>query len=315
MLLAARNNLQAVQRIDSQSVDNTVPRDVRSMRIAIVTICAYAEDEAVRLVSQENHEIYAKLHGYDLFFFTDKSQIMPNEKARMDVNDGVHKPFFWKVNAVKNVMDSGQYEWVFWVDCDALFMDAERTLESVIGMYTRNSTAATTGPIPVNLAEKDARSEVSILLAVDSTGINNGVWLLKNTEWSHRFLVDWWHSTILQGAGKNHNCSDQSTMQHALLYTRSMALDSAWDAIEGPIWPSEVRVVRQEHMQSFHSATALSVLSREWEEGDFIKHHPGCHYYKEPCKQLYIEAHNIFLQHVQRWMNKNAQLQQRLAGK
>ena len=45
---------------------------------------------------------------YDLFFFTSRSQIMPNEKGRMDVNDGVHKPFFWKVNAVKNVMDAGQ---------------------------------------------------------------------------------------------------------------------------------------------------------------------------------------------------------------
>ena len=32
-------------------------------RVRQVTICAYAEDEVVRLVSQENHEIYAKLHG------------------------------------------------------------------------------------------------------------------------------------------------------------------------------------------------------------------------------------------------------------
>lgn len=30
------------------------------------------------------------------------------------MNDGVHKPFFWKVNAVKNVLDTGNYDWVLW---------------------------------------------------------------------------------------------------------------------------------------------------------------------------------------------------------
>ena len=33
------------------------------MRVAVCTICAYAEDEIVRVVSQENHELYTKLHG------------------------------------------------------------------------------------------------------------------------------------------------------------------------------------------------------------------------------------------------------------
>ena len=48
----------------------------------------------------------------------------------MDVNDGVHKPFFWKVNAVKNVLESKDpfYDWVLWIDCDAFFMDPGRLL-------------------------------------------------------------------------------------------------------------------------------------------------------------------------------------------
>jgi hypothetical protein len=32
-------------------------------------------------------------------------------------------------------------------------------------------------------------------------------WLMKNTAWSHDFLVRWWHSEILQGPGENHNCT------------------------------------------------------------------------------------------------------------
>jgi len=38
--------------------------------------------------------------------------------------------------------------------------------------------------------------------------------------------------------------------------------------------------------QSCRQATAMTVLSREWQEGDFIKHHPGCHYYK--AARMYI---------------------------
>merc|ERR1712048_891174 len=84
-------------------------------------------------------------------------------------------------------------------------------------------------------------------------------------------------------------------MQHQLLYENSMALDAAWDSVEGPIWPLEVRVAYQEHLQSFHQATAITVLSREWQHGDFIRHHPGCHYYKEPCKWLYSQGQEIFV--------------------
>jgi hypothetical protein len=51
--------------------------------------------------------------------------------------DGKHKPFFWKVNAVKNVFDGAHGEvpdWVLWADCDAIFMEPERTIDSIIEM-------------------------------------------------------------------------------------------------------------------------------------------------------------------------------------
>eukprot|EP00747_Dinoflagellata_sp_TGD_P223469 gnl/TRDRNA2_/TRDRNA2_95028_c0_seq2.p1 gnl/TRDRNA2_/TRDRNA2_95028_c0~~gnl/TRDRNA2_/TRDRNA2_95028_c0_seq2.p1 ORF type:complete len:245 (+),score=45.60 gnl/TRDRNA2_/TRDRNA2_95028_c0_seq2:259-993(+) len=223
--------------------------------------------------------------------------------------------FFWKVNAVKNVLESGSYTWVIWMDCDAFFMDPIRTLDSVIAMYASNSTVASLLPPKVDdeddtLAElrsqvhPDPPVEVSLIFAIDSTGINNGVWLLKNTAWAHDFLERWWHSDILEGPGKQHNCSDQSTMVHTLLHERAMSkvgepAAEAWDSVEAPIWPPEARVAAQEHLQSFHDATAQTALSRAWQEGDFIKHHPGCHYYKLPCQYLYEEAERNFATKVQ----------------
>jgi len=206
---------------------------------------------------------------------------------------------------------SPRYDWVLWIDCDALFMEPSRTIDSVVNIHAANTTSATTLPPPSPTESESVRRirarvdppgvpEVSLIFAVDSTGINNGVWLLKNTPWAHDFLYRWWHSDILQGPGKNHNCSDQSTMQHQLLYERSMILDEEWDAVEGPLWVPEARVAAQEHLQSFHQATAHTVLSREWQDGDFIKHHPGCHYYKPPCQQMYYEAQQIFIEKVQK---------------
>jgi len=302
MMLAGRNLVHRVRELDFQSVQLQTPRGHRTagLRVAVVTICAYAEDEAVRLLATQNHQLYAQLHGYGLHLFTSAEQITPHAAGRMDVKDGEHKPFFWKVNAVRNVFDSQEgYDWVLWADCDAFFMDPERTIDSIIHMYTSNRTVPTVNrAVPgAELSEEMQRAlhptdppPVSLILAVDSTGINNGVWLLRNDAWSRDFLDRWWHSDILSGPGREHNCSDQSTMQHQLIQDSAMRLDATWDASEGPIWPREVRVAAQEHLQSFHKATAETVVSREWQEGDFIKHHPGCHYYKDPCKHLYWEA-------------------------
>ncbi|CAK9077307.1 unnamed protein product [Durusdinium trenchii] len=304
VMLAGQALTERVRLLDDESVLSTVSRGFRidGLRVAVVTICAYAEDAPVRVLCHQNRQLYKMLHGYDVHFFTDASQIDVNIDSQMDVKDGVHKPFFWKVNAVKNVLDTGKYDWALWMDCDAFFMDPGRTIDSVIHMYSANRSIASRLPVGPGVPDQDvasgwhelAEGEASLILAVDSTGINNGVWLLKNSNWSHRFLERWWRSDILSGPGKEHNCSDQSTMLHALLYERAIQLNQTWDSFELPIYPPEVRVARQEHLQSFHAATAQTALSRAWQDGDFIKHHPGCHYYKVPCQQLYQEAQEIF---------------------
>jgi len=305
MLLGGKNLVEKVQTLDRPGW-NEVPPHFRynGMKIAIVTICAYAEDEVVRVMSTENHQLYAALHNYDFRLFTSTDQILPARGGKTNVTDGVHKPFFWKVNAVRNVMmGDNPPDWVLWLDCDAFFMNATRTLDSVIEKYTGNTTFPFVANDAVTLPDElKQMGPVNLILAVDSTGINNGVWFLRNTDWSINFLDRWWDSKILDGPGKNHNCSDQSTMQHELLFDRTFAMDTGWDLIEGPIWPPEVRIAQQQDLQSFHQATAMTVLSREWQPGDFIRHHPGCHYYKEPCKHMFVEAQQILVDQVQELM-------------
>ena len=303
VLLAGRHVREYVERLDAAAAVSVHPGSRFFQSVGIVSVCAYAENEPVRILAEENHRLYADLHGYKLMQFDHR--IPPHKKARMDVQD--RKPFFWKVNAIRNALDDYELEWIIWMDCDAFFMDPKRTLDSVITRYAHPTEPALNG-VPTDL-----------LIAVDSTGINNGVFMMRNSDWSKDFLERWWNSDILQGAGASHNCSDQSTMQYELLYDsgsdRFPILDRIWtpesaayDAQEAPIWPTNVRVVPQKDIQSFHQATAQAVLSREWVEGDFIKHHPGCHYYKKPCQWLYAEAANWFKRKVEEWVEESKQV-------
>ena len=105
MMMAGKNLLAEVQKLDQPGILLQTPPSLRyaHQRIAIVSICSYAPDEVVRTVSIQNHELYSKLHGYDFYLYLSPDDIEPNKDYNMDVKDGVHKPFFWKVNAVMNV--------------------------------------------------------------------------------------------------------------------------------------------------------------------------------------------------------------------
>eukprot|EP00386_Alphamonas_edax_P010758 GDKI01034481.1.p1 GENE.GDKI01034481.1~~GDKI01034481.1.p1 ORF type:complete len:370 (-),score=100.41 GDKI01034481.1:599-1708(-) len=151
--------------------------------------------------------------------------------------------------------------------------------------------------------EEREKEQVQILVADDSTGLNNGVFLMRASGWTDRFLAKWWDSYSI--FDHTHNCSDQASMEYILIHDRSLAMaalprtnDPNRDEI--PVWPPQVRLVPQKHMNSFHYATAQAVISREWEEGDFIMHFPGCHYYREQCQELYRKAESIFFEKVKR---------------
>lgn len=304
MLLAGRFVNEIMEKSGSRLFNLNVSKDIviiHPSKIAIVSVCAYAEDSPIKSVSRENHVMYASRHGYDIYHFENEIDIVGNDSAGMYTKD--RNPFFWKVNAVQNVMDSHQYAWILWLDCDAFFMDPVRTIDSIIEMHQYQPSIVEDTCFEGSLYCGGGIS-VDLIITVDSTGINNGVWLIRTSEWAKNFLSQWWRSDILQGMGKAHNCSDQSTMQYELLHDNMiMAIDrviqNSTVNLPYSLWPSQVRVAPQEYLQSFHQATAESVISREWQPGDFIKHHPGCHYYKKACQDMFFSAHNQFLDRIE----------------
>ena len=89
----------------------------KEKNIAIVTLFDNNYSELAKL-SVKNKIEYAKQNGYDFVYFD-------------DVIDKTRPPQWSKVKAIEHVLKLG-YEWVWWIDIDALIMEFDIMLESII---------------------------------------------------------------------------------------------------------------------------------------------------------------------------------------
>ena len=136
-----------------------------TMLVAIASICvnvtqytgtgAGMADSYMHLTMQ-NHAKYAARHGYTYSITTEPSKHIKRHE---------HRDVRWdKVYRVQELLD--HYDWVFWTDCDALFMNLERPLS----FPTHNQ---------------------HIVMAGDMNyGFNAGQFLIDNSVWSRAFLSD-----------------------------------------------------------------------------------------------------------------------------
>jgi len=110
--------------------------------------------------------------------------------VRLNVN---RKPSWLKVKAVERYLASGDYDWVFWIDGDTVIMNDNVRLESFLpeeeeGQDVDVGTRQT--------MEKDRAEVPSLILTKDHRGINAGVWFMRRSEWSMRFLAHWWSLSL-----------------------------------------------------------------------------------------------------------------------
>lgn len=104
-------------------------------------------------IAKENKLAYAKKHNYDLIVYDELLDI----KREATWN---------KVLAIKNHL--ANYKWIFWTDADALIMNYDIKLESIID------------------------ENFNMLIVKDHNGINMGNFLIKNCDWSQKLLIDWY---------------------------------------------------------------------------------------------------------------------------
>jgi galactosyl transferase GMA12/MNN10 family len=109
-----------------------------------------------------NHLQYAQKHGY---VAVDQSVLL----------DPSRPPAWSKIRAVQDMFSAKKYscEWVLWLDADTVIMNSSIPLESILPHVNEN---------------------VDLVVTADRRfTANSGVWLIRNSLWSHQFLNDWWN--------------------------------------------------------------------------------------------------------------------------
>lgn len=192
---------------------------LNSAEIAIVTIAAGEEyREAVKL-GLKNKQDYCIQRGYD-FVCGDKT---------LDPTRTIH----WsKILLILKTMENEKYQWIFWTDADALIMNTGLFIEDLID------------------------ENYNLIINNDYNGFNSGHFLIRNCEWSRRFLRDAYTHTEFVDHGE----WDQGALLAALQ--------------ENKEYLALTKTVPQRLMNSFPDALGI-LLQATYQPGDFILHFAG----------------------------------------
>ncbi|KAF9580898.1 hypothetical protein BGW38_002271 [Lunasporangiospora selenospora] len=159
-----------VQKLALQPTSACAPDLERKKNIAVLTSSYNYVNMCMTdasLPAAENKRAYAKKKGYD---FVARGAEFAQEE------DGLRgRQVVWgKIGAIQKTLP--YYEWLFWMDMDAVIADSDVDLRAIIEEAEKQK-----GP---------EKGEISLIVArpVRDKMLNAGVMLIKNTGWSRRFL-------------------------------------------------------------------------------------------------------------------------------
>ena len=107
-----------------------------------------------REIGDPNKQKYCDKHGYDFLSYTEPLS---------DRHPGWEKFLY-----IDKVLNETDYDWVFWVDYDAFIINSDIRIENFI------------------------HEDKDLVICHDDIGINSGVELVKNSEWSKWLYKDAW---------------------------------------------------------------------------------------------------------------------------
>ncbi|CAE7253570.1 MNN10 [Symbiodinium pilosum] len=244
-------------------------------RIEVHSICSYKPDPTSKTtlesplpgLSVPNHEAYAQRHGYR--YVVHRENALPDREAHYSKMYVVYQRLtgqraHWAFDA--NRPEDAPPDWIFFIDCDAFFTDFETSVSDLINTYAQ--------PVPGSV------DFAHFLVAEDPGGINTGVFMVRNSAWSLRFLERVASSTFTVAW-------DQS------MFFWHMVRAALEMNLEDFSYPPEVRLVHQAHFNAFVPPASVDWMAHEWQPSNFVRHFAGCPWQEQPCLQMMMDP----------WMN------------
>ena len=235
------------------------------LKIDALSICVYSPDETSNTImhsplpqmTPRNHEAYVKATGMNGYFLH-TSLIVPQAEA--------HYSKFMSV--LQHFAQYPDTDWVIFIDCDAFFTNFDVTVPDLLRSYNASTSLD-------RQVENDLQPH--FLVAEDTGGINTGVFLVKNSDWSIRYLQE-----VTQSAFTT--AWDQSMFFMALV-NRTL-----WDFQDDFRIPSESLFLHQAHLNAFVPPASRDWQAYEWRHGDYARHFAGCPWQERPCLDKMYET-------------------------
>lgn len=228
-----------------------VPRTYRlqNQSLGIVTLCDYPPEKALPRFAASAHSIYAARHGYGY-------------RVHRDPSHAEGRPPAWgKLRVVQAALEEGIWDWVLWIDCDLYFMDLDTTIDSLLLRYGSDGNESALAIDP----------SVHLLLTEDSQMLNTAIFLMRRSAWSLDLLRKVWGPD--ESPFINHTWWEQAAFAQELLgsnHRRFATIDYDMPASDQlSVYPTEVRVIPQFEMNSYHAISARQDSER-WTPGKFV---------------------------------------------
>jgi len=211
------------------------------VRIAMLTLDipdGHKRWERAAPIAHANKQEYARRHGY--------TYIVHREAA-----EGLWDKRWTKVKALQENLQN--FDWVFWTDLDSVIVEKDVRLEEFIDWH------------------------YDIVISEDGQTINNGMFFLKNSEFSFWFLQRWWASCDPD----SHTWFDQDGMELVLQNELKLAR-------RDPLH-SHVKLVPQCAFNSYPFFEGANGLHGVYMYGDFAVHLAGLASYKPILMQRLLD--------------------------
>jgi hypothetical protein len=117
----------------------------------------------IEKLKQLNKE-YCDKHGYDFHFFDRTDEKVP--------------PYWIKVYEIQKLLS--RYDYVLWIDSDAVFHDTRARLESLSSLLSDEEFLIISSDSPMG-----------VFGSLRPAAFNAGVWMIKNTSIARVFMEDW----------------------------------------------------------------------------------------------------------------------------
>lgn len=188
--------------------------------VAMVSVVIGKEFKEATILGLQNKENYCKKQGYDFIYCE-------------ECLDSTRQLNWSKILFLLNVMENSKCKWIFWTDADALVMNTEMRLEDLID------------------------EDYNLIINYDFNGFNNGHFLIRNCEWSRKFLREaYTHDEFI---------NDPEFEQGAMLKTLQQNYE----------YMKVTKIIPQRLMNSYSDLYIGKFLQASYQPGDFILHFAG----------------------------------------